>query len=86
MAVQQSLPQEDELRHEDDEDDNKSSTDSAYFPHNREDQEPHSYWVDYTEDEIKHFEKYYEEIRRLSKLPYCIREVNQPISSKPCTF
>uniref|UniRef100_A0A803KPU2 F-box domain-containing protein n=1 Tax=Chenopodium quinoa TaxID=63459 RepID=A0A803KPU2_CHEQI len=86
MAVQQALPEGDEVLHEDDEDDNKSSTDSAYFSHHRETQDPHSYWVDYTEDEIKYYEKHGEEIRRLSKLPYCIREVKQPLSSKLCTF
>ncbi|KAL2920415.1 hypothetical protein RDABS01_011906, partial [Bienertia sinuspersici] len=81
-------PREDELilHEEEEEDDSNSSTDSAYLRHNRRNHQEPLGCVEYTEDEIEYLDKYNDEIERLSKLPYCLREVNQPISSNPCTF
>ncbi|XP_019105190.1 uncharacterized protein LOC104893900 isoform X2 [Beta vulgaris subsp. vulgaris] len=77
--IHQMLPKED-----DDSDD--SSTDSAFLtPDITAFSDPNTIYIDYEADADFHPHRK-NEVERLSKLPYCLHEVNQPMISNPCTF
>ncbi|KAL2933997.1 hypothetical protein RDABS01_017116 [Bienertia sinuspersici] len=66
--------------------DSDSSTDSAFLmPKGKYIGEYGAVYIDYEADLL--FGPYRNnECERLCRLPYCLREVNQPLISKPCTF
>uniref|UniRef100_A0A803KPU7 Uncharacterized protein n=1 Tax=Chenopodium quinoa TaxID=63459 RepID=A0A803KPU7_CHEQI len=80
---QQLLQLEGELKRENDEDSDDSSTDSAFqVPLGKP-------FLEYDTDmeiELYPYPLRKKEWEKLSKLPYCLREVDQPISSNSCIF
>lgn len=83
----QQVQLEGELKQEIDEDSDNSSTDSAFQmpPKGISYWEMGSIYID-CETEMKLGPLRKKELDKLDKLPYVLREVNQPISSNPCIF
>ncbi|KAL2937091.1 hypothetical protein RDABS01_020540 [Bienertia sinuspersici] len=68
------------------EEDDHLSTDSAFLvPGITAFTDPNTIYIDY-ETDLDFYPHRKNEVERLSKLPYCLYEVNHPMISNPCTF
>ncbi|KAL2925973.1 hypothetical protein RDABS01_028268 [Bienertia sinuspersici] len=81
----QQLLLQNQLVQENYDDGDDSSTDSAFLMPVGPSFQNETIFIDY-ETDLKFLPHRKKEHQRLSQLPYCLCEVNQPIISNPCTF